>query len=74
MGARSPARRAFDAARLSRRGNFEVVALLEVVNQPGLLRLPAKTRAYLKAVAELTGGKLAIASIGPGREQTIFVK
>jgi adenylosuccinate synthase len=35
--------------------------------------LPAKTRNYLKAVAELTGAKLAIASVGPGREQTIFV-
>jgi adenylosuccinate synthase len=35
--------------------------------------LPAKARAYLKAVAELTGAKLAIASVGPGREQTIFV-
>src|SRR5436190_925511 len=36
--------------------------------------LPAKTKDYLKALAELTGAKLAIASIGPGREQTIFVK
>jgi adenylosuccinate synthase len=35
--------------------------------------LPPKTRAYLKALAELTGAKLAIASVGPGREQTIFV-
>jgi adenylosuccinate synthase len=35
--------------------------------------LPAKTRSYLKAIAELTGAKLAIASVGPGREQTIFV-
>jgi len=35
--------------------------------------LPAKTRAYLKAIAELTGAKLAIASVGPGREQTIFL-
>jgi adenylosuccinate synthase len=35
--------------------------------------LPAKTRAYLKALADLTGARLAIASIGPGREQTIFV-
>jgi adenylosuccinate synthase len=35
--------------------------------------LPAKTRSYLKAIAELTGAKLAIASIGPAREQTIFV-
>ncbi len=35
--------------------------------------LPAKARAYLKAVAELTGAELAIASVGPGREQTIFV-
>ncbi len=35
--------------------------------------LPAKTRAYLKALAELTGAELAIASVGPGREQTIFV-
>src|SRR3989440_1550112 len=35
--------------------------------------LPAKTRAYLRAIAELTGAKLKIASVGPGREQTIFV-
>jgi adenylosuccinate synthase len=35
--------------------------------------LPAKARSYLKAIAELTGAKLAIASVGPGREQTIFV-
>jgi adenylosuccinate synthase len=33
--------------------------------------LPVKCRAYLKAISELTGAKLAIASIGPGREQTI---
>ena len=34
---------------------------------------PAKTRSYLKAIAELTGARLSIASVGPGREQTIFV-
>ena len=34
--------------------------------------LPAKTRGYLKAIAELTGAKLTIASVGPAREQTIF--
>jgi adenylosuccinate synthase len=36
-------------------------------------QLPPKARAYLKAIAELTGAKLGIASVGPGREQTIFV-
>jgi adenylosuccinate synthase len=36
-------------------------------------QLPPKCRAYLKAVAELTDAKLFIASVGPGREQTIFV-
>jgi len=36
-------------------------------------QLPAKARAYLKAVAELSGAKLFIASVGPGRDQTIFV-
>jgi len=36
-------------------------------------QLPAKARTYLKAIAELTGAKLFIASVGPGREQTIFV-
>lgn len=36
-------------------------------------RLPAKARAYLKAIAELTGAKLTIASVGPAREQTIFL-
>jgi adenylosuccinate synthase len=35
--------------------------------------LPVKTRQYLKAIAELSGANLAIASVGPGREQTIFV-
>jgi adenylosuccinate synthase len=34
--------------------------------------LPAKTRSYLKAIAELTGAVIAIASVGPGRDQTIF--
>jgi adenylosuccinate synthase len=33
--------------------------------------LPGKARAYLKALAELTGAQLSIASVGPGREQTI---
>jgi len=33
--------------------------------------LPAKARSYLKALAGLTGASLAIASVGPGREQTI---
>jgi adenylosuccinate synthase len=36
-------------------------------------KLPAKARAYLKAIAELTGARLSIASVGPSREQTIFV-
>jgi adenylosuccinate synthase len=35
--------------------------------------LPARARTYLKAIAELTDAKLMIASVGPGREQTIFV-
>jgi adenylosuccinate synthase len=35
--------------------------------------LPPKARSYLKAIAELSGARLAIASVGPGREQTIFV-
>jgi adenylosuccinate synthase len=35
--------------------------------------LPPKARAYTKAIAELTGAKLYIASVGPGRDQTIFV-
>jgi len=36
-------------------------------------KLPTRARAYLKAIAELTGAKLAIASVGPAREQTIFL-
>ena len=36
-------------------------------------QLPAKARAYLKAISELSNAKLFIASVGPGREQTIFV-
>jgi adenylosuccinate synthase len=35
--------------------------------------LPARARTYLKALAELSAARLSIASVGPGREQTIFV-
>ncbi len=35
--------------------------------------LPAKTRQYLGAISDLTGARLAIASVGPARSQTIFV-
>ena len=35
--------------------------------------LPVKARDYLKAIAALTGANLFIASVGPGRDQTIFV-
>jgi len=34
--------------------------------------LPAKTRAYLNALSELTGARISIASVGPGRDQTII--
>ena len=36
-------------------------------------QLPPKARAYLKAIAGLSNAKLFIASVGPAREQTIFV-
>ena len=36
-------------------------------------KLPARARAYLKAIAELTGASVAIASVGPSRDQTIFL-
>jgi adenylosuccinate synthase len=36
-------------------------------------QLPSKARAYLRAIAELSKAKLFIASVGPAREQTIFV-
>jgi adenylosuccinate synthase len=35
--------------------------------------LPAKARTYLKRIAELSGGKLTIASVGPNRDQTILL-
>ncbi len=35
--------------------------------------LPARARAYLKALAQLTGAHLAIVSVGPARDQTIFL-
>jgi adenylosuccinate synthase len=35
--------------------------------------LPLNARNYLKALAELTGAKLKIASVGPAREETIFL-
>lgn len=36
-------------------------------------KLPLKCRTYLKALADLTGSKLAIVSTGPARDQTIFL-
>jgi adenylosuccinate synthase len=35
--------------------------------------LPLNARAYLKAIADLTGATLSIVSVGPAREQTIAV-
>src|SRR4051812_24454181 len=35
--------------------------------------LPAPAQRYLERLAELTGAKLAIASVGPNREQTIVL-
>src|SRR5580658_6682081 len=36
-------------------------------------QLPVKARDYVKAIADLSNARLFIASVGPGREQTIFV-
>ena len=36
-------------------------------------KLPDNCRSYLKAIAELTGAKLSIVSVGPARDQTIFL-
>ncbi|MEY2407332.1 MAG: adenylosuccinate synthase [Verrucomicrobiota bacterium] len=35
--------------------------------------LPPRCRAYLQAIAKFTGAKLAIVSVGPAREQTLFL-
>jgi adenylosuccinate synthase len=35
--------------------------------------LPKKAQAYVKRLAELSGGKLGIVSVGPNRDQTIVV-
>ena len=35
--------------------------------------LPLKARTYLKAIADATGAKLTIASVGPSRDETIFL-
>jgi adenylosuccinate synthase len=35
--------------------------------------LPLNARRYLKAIAELTGAPLSIASVGPGRHQTLLL-
>ncbi len=35
--------------------------------------LPLKARKYLRAIAKMIGAKIAIASIGPGRSQTIIL-
>jgi adenylosuccinate synthase len=36
-------------------------------------KLPLKARQYLKAIAELSGARLLIVSVGPSREQTLFL-
>ena len=36
-------------------------------------QLPVKARQYLRALAELTAARLTIVSVGPARDQTIFV-
>jgi adenylosuccinate synthase len=35
--------------------------------------LPTRARAYLRVLADLTGARLGILSVGPARDQTIFV-
>ena len=35
--------------------------------------LPTRARKYLRVISKLIGAKLTIASVGPGRNQTIFV-
>jgi adenylosuccinate synthase len=35
--------------------------------------LPGRARTYLNALAELTGAKLAIVSVGPSRDETVFL-
>jgi adenylosuccinate synthase len=34
-------------------------------------QLPSSARSYVKRIAQLTGAKLSIVSVGPGRGQTI---
>ena len=36
-------------------------------------KMPAKAKAYLKAISELSEARLSIASTGPAREQTMFL-
>jgi adenylosuccinate synthase len=36
-------------------------------------QLPGRTRSYLRAIAELTGAELSIVSVGPSRDETIFL-
>lgn len=36
-------------------------------------KMPIQARKYLKAITGLTGARLTIASVGPGREQTMFL-
>jgi adenylosuccinate synthase len=36
-------------------------------------QLPLNARRYVKRLAELTGARLSIVSVGPGRDQTIFL-
>ena len=36
-------------------------------------KLPVKARQYAEMLAKLSGAKLTIVSVGPGREQTIHL-
>ena len=36
-------------------------------------QLPGRARSYLRAIAELTGAELSIVSVGPSRDETIFL-
>ena len=36
-------------------------------------QLPGRTRSYLRAIAELTGAELSVVSVGPSRDETIFL-